>query len=192
MDIYLRLVLSRGADSGNLRQLWGLNMLYVQYYWSGHSDCTLDVEIEGQKIGLSLWDTAGQEDYDRLRPLSYPQTDIFLICFSVDRQESFENIEFKWLPEISHFCLGVPFILICCKADLRDDQTTRDVLKRQGRKFISSEEGEKMSRRIRSRAYLECSAKTQEGVNHVFRTAATIAITPISETKSKPKSCILL
>jgi cell division control protein 42 len=37
---------------------------------------------------LSLWDTAGQEDYDRLRPLSYPGTDVFLICFSIDSHES--------------------------------------------------------------------------------------------------------
>jgi cell division control protein 42 len=50
---------------------------------------------------LGLFDTAGQEDYDRLRPLSYPQTDVFLVCFSVTSPASFENVREKWFPEVS-------------------------------------------------------------------------------------------
>ena len=49
---------------------------------------------------LGLFDTAGQEDYDRLRPLSYPQTDVFLVCFSVTSPASFENVREKWFPEV--------------------------------------------------------------------------------------------
>ena len=49
---------------------------------------------------LGLFDTAGQEDYDRLRPLSYPQTDVFLVCFSVTSPASFENVKEKWFPEV--------------------------------------------------------------------------------------------
>lgn len=51
--------------------------------------------VDGKVINLGLWDTAGQEDYDRLRPLSYPQTDVFLICFSVVSPPSFENVKGK-------------------------------------------------------------------------------------------------
>jgi small GTP-binding protein len=51
--------------------------------------------VDGKTISLGLWDTAGQEDYDRLRPLSYPQTDVFLICFSVVSPPSFENVRTK-------------------------------------------------------------------------------------------------
>lgn len=48
--------------------------------------------VDGVAVSLGLWDTAGQEDYDRLRPLSYPQTDVFLICFSVTRYVTQNNM----------------------------------------------------------------------------------------------------
>ena len=63
-------------------------------------------------VSLGLWDTAGQEDYDRLRPLSYPQTDVFLICFSVVSPSSFENVTSKWCPEIKHHCADAPILLV--------------------------------------------------------------------------------
>ena len=67
---------------------------------------------DGVPVSLGLWDTAGQEDYDRLRPLSYPQTDVFLICFSVVSPSSFENVTSKWCPEIKHHCADAPILLV--------------------------------------------------------------------------------
>jgi Ras family protein A len=56
--------------------------------------CT-DVEVDGKHVELALWDTAGQEDYDRLRPLSYPDSHVILICFAVDSPDSLDNVQEK-------------------------------------------------------------------------------------------------
>jgi len=68
---------------------------------------------------LGLFDTAGQEDYDRLRPLSYPQTDVFLICFNVTSPPSFENVKEKWFPEVRHHCPATACIIVGTMVDLR-------------------------------------------------------------------------
>lgn len=67
---------------------------------------------------LGLFDTAGQEDYDRLRPLSYPQTDVFLVCFSVTSPASFENVKEKWFPEVSPFYNSYSKTRISCLSPL--------------------------------------------------------------------------
>ncbi len=74
---------------------------------------TANVFVDGRPISLGLWDTAGQDDYDRLRPLSYPDTDVFLICFSLVNPNSFSNVADKWSPEICHHAPGIVQILYC-------------------------------------------------------------------------------
>uniref|UniRef100_A0A8C0LES7 Ras homolog family member B n=1 Tax=Canis lupus dingo TaxID=286419 RepID=A0A8C0LES7_CANLU len=77
------------------------------------------------QVELALWDTAGREDHDHLRPLSYPDTDVILVCLSIDSPDSLENIPEKWTPEAKHFCPNVPIILVGNKKDLRNDEHTR-------------------------------------------------------------------
>ena len=84
--------------------------------------------IDNEAVNIGLWDTAGQEDYDRLRPLSYPQTDVFLICFSIVNPASFENVRTKWFSEIKYYCPEIPIILVGTKVDLRDDLHTLERL----------------------------------------------------------------
>ena len=135
-----------------------------------------DIEVDGKSVELALWDTAGQEDYDRLRPLSYPDTDVILMCFSVDSHDSLENIHAKWVPEVQHFCPNVPFLLIATKKDLRNDPATRQALGREKLDVIRPEQGKAMAEKVGAYAYLESSAKTREGVREVFITATRAAL----------------
>lgn len=128
------------------------------------------------QVELALWDTAGQEDYDRLRPLSYPDTDVILMCFSIDSPDSLENIPEKWNPEVKHFCPNVPIILVGNKKDLRNDPATIRELSKMKQEPVKPEEGRAMAEKINAFAYLECSAKSKEGVREVFETATRAAL----------------
>jgi len=128
------------------------------------------VPFEGKTIELALWDTAGQEEYDRLRPLSYPESDVILIVFSVDFPTSLANVQDKWFPEVAHFCEGTPLILVGTKIDLRRDDQTRRMLAAQGQTPVTSEMGAGVAKEIGAR-YTECSAKTGAGVQDVFNLA---------------------
>lgn len=150
-----------------------------------------NVMVDGKPINLGLWDTAGQEDYDRLRPLSYPQTDVFLICFSITSSASFENVRAKWYPEVSHHCPNTPMILVGTKLDLRDDKETLDKLAEKKLKPISTTEGLAMAKELVAVKYLECSALTQKGLKQVFDEAIRAVLCP-KKTVKKKKNCALL
>ena len=124
--------------------------------------------VDGKPISLGLWDTAGQEDYDRLRPLSYPQTDVFLICFSIVSPPSFDNVKGKWFPEIEHHAPNVPIILVGTKLDLRDDANTTNQLRSKRMEPVSYEQALAVAKDIRAHKYLECSALTQRNLKSVF------------------------
>uniref|UniRef100_A0A7S4P637 Uncharacterized protein n=1 Tax=Paramoeba aestuarina TaxID=180227 RepID=A0A7S4P637_9EUKA len=127
---------------------------------------------DGQCCNIGLWDTAGEEDYDRLRPLSYPQTDVFLVCFSIVAPCSFENIKAKWIPEIVEYCSGVPVLLVGCKMDLRNE------FKEKGLPVVRTQDGELLAKAIGAYGYVECSALTQENLQDVFKTAIYAARLP--------------
>ncbi|KAB5567089.1 hypothetical protein PHYPO_G00228760 [Pangasianodon hypophthalmus] len=149
-----------------------------------------DIEVDGKQVELALWDTAGQEDYDRLRPLSYPDTDVILMCFSIDSPDSLENIPEKWTPEVKHFCPNVPIILVGNKKDLRNDEHTRRELAKMKQEPVKAEEGRDMANRINASGYLECSAKTKDGVREVFEMATRAALQ--AKKRSKKNACALL
>ncbi|XP_061822874.1 ras-related C3 botulinum toxin substrate 2-like isoform X2 [Nerophis lumbriciformis] len=124
--------------------------------------------IGGEPYTLGLFDTAGQEDYDRLRPLSYPQTDIFLVCFSVVSPSSYENVKEKWVPEITHHCQSTPYLLVGTQMDLRDDHNTLEKLAKNKQRALMPEHGDKLARDLRAVKYVECSALTQVVLRRAF------------------------
>ena len=147
-----------------------------------------DIEVEAKQVEMALWDTAGQEDYDRLRPLSYPDTDVLLLCFSINSPDSFINIPEKWAPEVSHFCPNVPIVLVGNKSDLRNDEETLSQLQKFKQTPVKYEQGEQMAERINAFAYLECSARTMQGVRTVFETAVSAAL----KVAKKKHFCVVL
>lgn len=172
-------------------------------------------------VEFALWDTAGQEEYDRLRPLSYPESDVLLVCFAIDYPTSLDNVMDKvrsllalreegdgtkangppapsalsftqqWFPEVAHFCEGVPVILVGTKADLRNDQRTLDLLKAQGRAPVSYQEGADVARKMGAK-YAEVSAKMGTGVHVVFEAALREGMRGTTMAKIRKAKCTVL
>jgi len=135
---------------------------------------TAHMKKDDQTILLHLWDTAGQEDYDRLRPLSYPGADIVLLCFALNNPASLDAIASKWHPEVDHYIPDVPTILVGTKLDLREEQVPDASMT----KFepVTSEMGQKMADKIKATAYMEVSSKTRKNLEGVFNKAVEIVM----------------
>ena len=137
-----------------------------------------DVIVDSRPVLAELWDTAGQEDYDRLRTLSYPDSDVILIAFSIDVPESLENITVKWMPEVKRYCPGLPLVLVGCKIDLRE------ALTKQSLDYVEKRQGVEIAEKIGAIKYIECSALSGQGVAEVFDSAI--------RSTMKKSSCIIL
>ncbi|NP_001076273.1 ras homolog family member Ga isoform X1 [Danio rerio] len=166
------------------------NAFPKEYVPTVFDNYSAQVLVDSKTVSLNLWDTAGQEEYDRLRTLSYPQTNIFIICFSVTSPPSFENVKLKWHPEVFEHCPNVPILLVGTKKDLRDDPEELKKLKEKGLSVVSQQQGTALARQIHARKYMECSALSQDGVKEVFTEAARIFLHP--KQPSSKKSCVLL
>ncbi|XP_064889056.1 rho-related GTP-binding protein RhoF isoform X2 [Columba livia] len=111
-----------GCGKTSLLMVYAQGAFPEEYAPSVFEKYTTSVTVGKKEVTLNLYDTAGQEDYDRLRPLSYQNTNVVLICYDVMNPTSFHNVAAKWYPEVNHFCHGVPVVLIGCKTDLRKDK----------------------------------------------------------------------
>ncbi|KAH8085796.1 P-loop containing nucleoside triphosphate hydrolase protein [Filobasidium floriforme] len=153
-----------------------------------------DVDVDGKRVELALWDTAGQEDYDRLRPLSYPDSHVILICYAIDSPDSLDNVQEKWISEVLHFCSGLPIVLVGCKVDLRQDSRTIAELAKTSQKPVTAQEGQAVASKIGAKHYMECSSRTGQGVKEVFQVAtrAALLVGHKKPRKSGSSKCIVL
>uniref|UniRef100_A0A8C0I147 Rho-related GTP-binding protein RhoQ n=1 Tax=Balaenoptera musculus TaxID=9771 RepID=A0A8C0I147_BALMU len=133
--------------------------------------CAVGDTVGDKQYLLGLHDTVGQEDYDGLRPLSYPMTDVFLIEEGV--------------PELEEYAPNVPFLLIGTQTDLRDDPKTLARLNDRKEKPICVEQGQKLAKEIGACCSVECSALTQKGLKTVFDEAIIAILTPKKHTVKK-------
>ncbi|TQD82370.1 hypothetical protein C1H46_032062 [Malus baccata] len=179
--------------SGNEKKLDSLDLIgdYVPTVFDNFS---ANVVVDGSTVNLGLWDTAGQEDYNRLRPLSYRGADVFLLAFSLISKASYENVAKKWVPELRHYAPSVPIILVGTKLDLRDDR--QFFVDHPGAVPITTAQGEELKKLIGAPVYIECSSKTQQNVKAVFDAAIKVVLQPPKQKKKKKrkaqKACSIL
>jgi len=141
-------------------------------------------EYDGECVNVILWDTAGQEDYETIRTTTcFPNTHVFILCFSVVHPDSFHNIKQKWLEELRKSCPETPYILVGTKIDLRDDPETVRKLAEKEKEPISTKVGKRRAKEIRAKEYLECSARSMASVNEIFHAAIKVVMDPIKQQK---------
>jgi Ras-related C3 botulinum toxin substrate 1 len=157
-----------GVGKSSLLISYSTNTFPTEFVPNVFQNYTKSVVIDGDEVNavkVGLWDTAGQKDYDRLRPLSYAKADVLLICFAIDNPHSLTSVKVKWVPEVQVHIPGASYFLVGCKADLRSSPSADST------QLVTQEEGQLMADDVAAVAYLECSAMTQDGLKNVFETA---------------------
>ncbi|ELP90288.1 Rho GTPase, putative [Entamoeba invadens IP1] len=174
------------------------NEFPTEYVPTVFDNFVANIVVDKKKINLGLWDTAGQEEYTSLRPLSYPQTDIFVLCFSVIYKSSYTNVRDKWCKEVIHHCPTAKYMVVGTKSDLREDQKTLAELESAGEKPYTYEEGEDLAKDINALCYMECSALKNTGLDDIFQQAVRFTLEireALNDSKAKgtnKKKCVLL
>jgi len=145
--------------------------------------------FESRAISLGLWDTAGQSDFEKLRPISYKEADVFLLFYSVVNPTSAENIKDKWIAEVKQHCPTVPYFLIGTQTDQRDNQKVIDELNERKQKPLKERDGKKLAKDIEAVKYMECSAKTMSGYRDIFDEVLRFVINDHKQGKKPGKQC---
>ena len=131
--------------------------------------------FQGKQFCLHLWDTAGQEEYDRLRPMSYAKCDCVLICFALNNADTLKSVESQWILECKEYCPKAAIVLVGTKADLwkpsEDGAITQDQI-------------DEVAKRVHAFKAINCSAKTRENVENVFDLAIAAVL-----SKNGDKGC---
>lgn len=157
-----------------------LDCFNQEYVPTVFDNYTTVYKMEDRPISLGLWDTAGQEDFAKLRPLSYPNTDIFLVLYSVVMRPSFENVKAKWIPELKNNCPTTPFVLIGSQTDLKDKNNVN---------HVSTKEGKKLAKDVGAEKYFELSSKDNVTFKIVWDYILRFIINEKRNGKEQGKHC---
>ncbi|EAX83680.1 multidrug resistance protein, putative [Trichomonas vaginalis G3] len=148
--------------------VYARNEFPSEYVPTVFDNYTAKVKIDDTLYPVQLWDTAGQEELENIRTLSYQNTSVFLLCFSVTTPTTFDNLTTVWIPEIKRYVKNPEILLIGTKADLRNDEQTLKNLEADGKAPITLEQAQQKAKEIGAIAYCECSALKNEGVREAF------------------------
>ncbi|XP_048365671.1 rho-related GTP-binding protein RhoH [Sphaerodactylus townsendi] len=129
----------------------------------------VEVFLDGVQISLGLWDTAGSDTFKGIRPLSYQQADVILMCFSVANRSSFLNLRTKWVTEVRTHLPRIPILVVATQTDQREAGP-------YSAGCISSVHGKQLAKDIRAKGYVECSSLNNRGVQQVFECAVRTAV----------------
>jgi len=135
------------------------------------ADARVDRLVDDCDVSATLVDTTGEEDYDRARAVSYPQADVFLLCYSIASPATLASVVTKWHPELLYYCPSVPIVLLGTDAHLRDDRETTALLASRTLLPITIDEALKVGLQINAVKVLECSYKTAVGLDAAFNEA---------------------
>ncbi|XP_058792862.1 ras-related C3 botulinum toxin substrate 1-like [Phymastichus coffea] len=147
-----------------------------EYQPTAFDNYNVVVNVDGQPINVQLCDTAGQDDFDPLRSLCYPDTDVLLICFSIVKPESYRSVSTKWINEVQRHCPNTPIILVGTKSDLRSDVQMSLELAKYGQSPVTTIQGHQLANRIGASSYVETSALTQQDLKEAFDQAIVSAL----------------
>jgi len=149
---------------------------------------TVRSRITDEFVQVHLFDTAGQEDYDHIRPLSYPKTDVFLLCFSVVNPDSLRHVEHVWVPEVRKWVADAKIILVGTKLDLKDSDDEKMRLRQYGKNIVTLEEVQKLQRRCKIKEYYESSSRHNKGLHELFQGVVDMYLTNQSSEQANDKS----
>src|SRR3990167_1016282 len=151
--VKLVIVGSHNNGKTTLLNSYNANEYYVITWNPGIVDnISVRINTDGRERIVSFWDTAAQSDYDRLRPLSYYQTDVFLLTFSCVNRKSFTEVTDKWFPEIRHHCPDTPILLVATKSDLRENTEVPT------ERIVTKQEGDNLAKQLGCAMYFETSS----------------------------------
>ncbi|XP_075904513.1 rho-related GTP-binding protein RhoV [Nelusetta ayraudi] len=160
----------------------------AEYQQTGFDVFSGQVQVEGSPVKVQLLDTAGQEEFDGFRALSYAHTDVFLLCFSMVNPTSFHNITKKWVSDIRAHNPSSPIVLVGTQSDLLLDVNVLINLDRSNVKPVLSSRARSMAEKIRAADYVECSSLTQKNLKEAFDAAIFAAIKGKARKSKKRRS----